>query len=74
MKWTRDFVWSKVAGVAPHVVPAGLSLPEALKDAAINCFLREDNLSYASLVVRVSLSELKEAGILTFGSVNEDWM
>lgn len=74
MKCSYEYVWSKVVEVAPHVVPAGLNLPEALKAAAINCFMANDTLSYPSLVIRVSLQELKDTGVLTFGSVSEDWM
>lgn len=74
MKWSKDFVWSKIDIVAPTARMSGLSLPEALKAAAVNCFMYEDSLSYSSLVVRVCLQELKEMGELSFGNVEEDWM
>lgn len=77
MKWSYEYVWSKVDEIVPHAKVAKMSLPEALKDAAIALFMKEEghhNGSYRAYVVSEALHELKHWGHLSFGTVNEDWM
>lgn len=77
MKWTYDFVWTKVESLVPNARLCGYALPEALKQAAVELFLLDENHhngSYRSYVVSDCIKELKTVGYLTQGSVEEDWM
>lgn len=76
MKWTQDYVWSKVEQMVPNAQLAGMSLPEALKAAAVEFFLVDEGAhcgSYRAWVVEACLKELREQGFITFGTIDEDW-
>ena len=76
MKWSKDYVQSKIIEIVPHQEFSKQSLPEALKDAAVELFLKDEgfhNGSYRAYVIMVALKELRKDGYLSFGSVNEDW-
>jgi hypothetical protein len=75
MRWTNKYVWGKVLDVVPTAKIAGMSLPEALNQAAIEFFLgyyRE--FCWESFVISTCIKELRDKGFLEFGTVNEDWL
>ena len=76
MKWSREYVWSKVLELTPYAKEASMNLPEALKSSAIELFLLDEghhNGSYRAYVITEALKELRDVGHFTFGDVNEDW-
>lgn len=76
MKWSSDYVWSKVEQTIPGARSFGYALPEALKAVAVEMFLNEQSTlvgHWNAYVVSECLKELKQVGYLTEGSVNEDW-
>lgn len=77
MKWTQEYVWSKVEEIVPTARIAEMALPEALEDAAVNLFLLDEGMhngSYRAYVVEVCIKELRSQGWLTFGEISEDWL
>lgn len=76
MKWSYEYVWSKVEEIVPHAKIAKMDLPEALKASAITLFLKGEGSrdSYRAYVISEALHELKHWGHLSFATVNEDWM
>lgn len=76
MKWSEDYVWSKIEQVVPNARLCGYALPEALKAAAIEFFLIDEGAhcgSWRAWVVEACIKELRETGSLSFGSVDVDW-
>lgn len=76
MKWSREFVWSKVLELVPHAKISGMNLPEGLKQAAIELFLLDESRqigSYRAYVIAEALLELRDVGNFTFGEVCMDW-
>lgn len=77
MKWTQEFVWEKIESIIPTARLSGASLPEALRDAAVNLFLVDEgyhNGSYRAYVIKTCIKELRAQGWLTFGGIDEDWL
>ena len=71
------FGLNKVDSIIPGAKSFGYALPEALKACAVELFLLDEghhNGSYRAYVVAACITELKEVGFLTEGSVKEDWM
>ena len=79
MKFSCEFVWSKVLKQVPHAHQASMSLPEALKRAAVAVFMKENDYpkiqvpEYDKYVIHESIKELNEKGFLEFGEINQDW-
>jgi len=77
MKWSREYVWSKVLELTPYAKEASMNLPEALKSSAIQLFLLDEGHhsgSYRAYVISEALKELHEVGHFTFGDISEDWL
>ena len=76
MKWSRNFLLEKIDSLIPHRKAAKLGIPEALEKAAIELFLLDEghhNGSYRAYVISSALVELRESGVLEFGTVCKDW-
>lgn len=79
MKFECNYVWSKVLKYCPHAHFASMSLPEALKTAAVDIFMRENAHpkvyvpEYDKYVIHTAIAELNETGYIEFGDVAEDW-
>lgn len=79
MKFKCNYVWSKVLKYCAHAHFANMDLPEALKNAAIDIFMRENAYpkvyvpEYDKYVIHTAIAELNETGYLEFGHVCEDW-
>lgn len=76
MRWTTDYVWSKIESLVPTARICGDSIPEALKWAAVELLILEENQlqgSWRAYVIAECLKELRQIGYLTEGSVAEDW-
>lgn len=79
MKFQFEYVRSKVLKYVPHFDYANMSMPEALKTAAVDIFMRENAYpkihvpEYDKYVIHTALKELNEIGYLTYGTIDEDW-
>lgn len=76
MKWTYDYVWGKIESVIPDAKSFGYQIPEALKAAAVELFLKNEGKntgSYRAYVIETCIIELKDVGYLTSGTVEVDW-
>lgn len=76
MRWTTDYVWSKVESLVITGRISGVSLPEALKSAAVELLILEENQlqgSWRAFVIAECLKELRSVGYLTEGVVSCDW-
>lgn len=79
MKFENKYVWSKVNKYSQHAQFANMTLPEALKSAAVDIFMRENAYprmnvpEYDKYVIHTAIAELNEKGYIEFGDVTEDW-
>lgn len=79
MRWTSDYVWSKILQLVPYAKYANMALPEALKSAAVEAFLiNEESGSngmhgWRDYVIATCIKELNADGFLSFGYIDEDW-
>ena len=76
MKWTQEYVWEKVESVVPNARLSYNALPEALNRAAVDLFLQSEvrhTGSYRAYVIEACILELRQNGLLSFGSVGKDW-
>lgn len=77
MKWKISYVWDKIESVIPNARSFGYEVPEALKAAAVELFLKDEgnhNGSYRAYVISTCILEIKSVGYLTQGDVDEDWV
>lgn len=73
MKWSSKYVWSKVDEIIPHVKAAEtMDLPQALREAAVELFMKVENGTYRAYVISECLHELKHWGRLSFGTIEQD--
>lgn len=77
MKWSNEYVWSKIVSILPNARHAGNDLPSALNQAAVELFLLNEGLhngSYRAYVIEECIKEIRSKGWLDFGDVDKDWI
>ena len=86
MKYSQQLVWNSIYTIIPAFKIANESgairnLPTALSSAAVECFLKAEESKYktdknfiaATSIIREALTELNDAGWMTFGTEEEFW-
>ncbi|MNV95804.1 hypothetical protein D3C71_1907400 [compost metagenome] len=76
MKWSHEYVWSKVEELVPNARLCGYDLPKAVEKAAVELFLLDEGMhngSYRAYVIEECIKELRSKGWLDFGDVEVDW-
>ena len=68
MKCSKECLWAEIEGIVPHAKKSEMSLPAALKEAALNLFLLGEhaNDSYRAELVREAVIESRDNGFLEF--------